>query len=653
MNLSALSSPSLDLLLDEIRLENLQPMINGEIFGDWQISHQSESLGEDSTISRSIQFQSPQLIGVIFKLIINLQNEELESFLSFQLDGLADDFVLNSFGIYFENVTGFRSFLKNGYHSWDGSNYIDVKTLEPQSNKATLVQKGFAMIQFIPESGFGSAVLGFDRHDRYQHTFTISRNLGRTSLVIQMLYDQKNRKKGEICEAEKLIFFTHPEVENGLRKWASCVNHCSPVPVRSLEKSISGWSSWYNLYATINDQNILEHLHSTIEVCKRENIELSIFQIDDGLTPEMGDWLEVKPQFPADMRIILDEIRANGLKPGLWIAPFLVGNRSHLFQNHPDWVVLDRESEQPLVHMHFFGEFRWHKRSEEYYILDTTNPAAMNYLRMVFATWRNDWGCEFFKTDFMFCGLEYGPEQAKYHKSGMTRIEIWRNVAEMIRDSIGDAIWLGCGCPLWASVGLIDAIRIGRDMGVSWRGERAASELLNDQITRNFGNHILWQLDPDCILLRNHFHELTDIEVRSLAIFAGMSGGVIMTSDKLDELSEDRIQLFKLFSRPEKKICHYPLMGKIGENVPGGKDSVIVQIRHELNFPQKDLALFIFNSGDQTEKRRFSLEKLGLPSPCYLYDWIDAKACSEPVDEICIELNAHDGVLYFVSRDSF
>jgi len=191
--------------------------------------------------------------------------------------------------------------------------------------------------------------------------------------------------------------------------------------------------------------------------------------------------------------------------------------------------------------MHFYGEFRWHKRSEEYYILDATHPDALDYLKNVFHTWRNEWGCEYFKTDFMHFGSEYGPDRAAWHTPGMTRIEIWRRAAEMIREEIGDALWLGCGCPLWASIGLVDAVRIGRDVGVTWSGNYSAQSLLRDQACRNFANHILWQSDPDCVLLRERFHDLSKDEVKSLALYAGMTGGVMMTSDHLGELSPERL----------------------------------------------------------------------------------------------------------------
>ena len=145
---------------------------------------------------------------------------------------------------------------------------------------------------------------------------------------------------------------------------------------------------------------------------------------------------------------------------------------------------------------------------------------------------------------------------------GLSRVAIWRRMASIIREEIGDALWLGCGCPLWASVGLVDAVRIGRDIGVSWHGEYSADSLLRDQLTRNHACHILWQGDPDCILLRTNFHFLSDEEVRSLALFAGLSGGVLMTSDKLDELPEERAALFESLLKLQVTRCSFPKLGE-------------------------------------------------------------------------------------------
>jgi alpha-galactosidase len=217
-----------------------------------------------------------------------------------------------------------------------------------------------------------------------------------------------------------------------------------------------------------------------------------------------------------------------------------------VYAAHPDWVVGDRASGGPVVAMRYYGEFRWHKRSEEYYVLDVTNPQAETYIAQVFRTWARDWGARYFKTDFMYFGMEHGPERAVWHTPGLSRVEVWRKMAALIRREIGDdALWSGCGAPLWASVGYFDANRIGRDVGVRMKGgEQSAESLIRDRATRTHANDILWQADPDCILLRDRFHELSDDEVVSLARVAADTGGVVMTSDNLAELSSARRALF-------------------------------------------------------------------------------------------------------------
>ena len=229
--------------------------------------------------------------------------------------------------------------------------------------------------------------------------------------------------------AEPLVLLEANEVEEALRRWSRLVAAESPLPPRLRAERITGWCSWYNLYAAIDEPVILEHLAAAAAFRDARNVPLEVFQIDDGFTPEMGDWLDVKPQFPRGMKALLADIAAAGFTPGLWIAPFLVGNRSRLYADHPDWVV-QRPDGDPLVHMNFYGEFRWHKRSEEYYVLDITHPDAADYIRTVFRTWRRDWGAGYFKTDFMNAGMEYGPGEARWHESGLSRVQIWRRMAD-------------------------------------------------------------------------------------------------------------------------------------------------------------------------------------------------------------------------------
>ncbi|MBZ0309736.1 MAG: alpha-galactosidase [Anaerolineae bacterium] len=596
MRFSLTAAGELRLESDIVSLGRVQPVINGTV-----IDQLPAAISENR-----LTYRLP---------------DQREFYLEWEVGGWLrysmDAGTVDSLGLCFTGLENLRVYLCNGYYSWDKSTYEEAGT----------VKTGYAMTQLLPRFGAGSVVVGFDRHDRYQQTFTVEND----RLIVQTLWDRKDGRP----ESERLVIFEHPAVENALREWAKIVAAAAPIPPRQTDP-ILGWCSWYNLYAYITEENILEHLRGVADVTRREHLPMRIFQIDDGFTPEMGDWLEVKPQFPHGMKALLEVIRSAGFIPGLWIGPFMVGNRSHLYQEHPDWVVQDRLTGRPLVQMHFYEEFRWHKRSEEYYILDTTHPDALDYLRQVFHVWRWEWGCEYFKTDFMHFGSEHGPDRAVWHTPGLSRIEIWRRTAEVIREAIGDALWLGCGCPLWASVGLVDGVRIGNDVGVRWRGELSAQSLLRNLATRNFASGILWLSDPDCILMRERFHHLSEAELRSLALYAGMSGGVLTTSDALNELSPERLQLWKTILDPTPAVCEFPLLGQ--------SDPVLVQVRRSA----RGLRVFILNTSDEPAQRRYPLSVLGLAAPMTVYDWIADRTWEQPADQLSVTLAPHDGALFFL-----
>jgi alpha-galactosidase len=478
--------------------------------------------------------------------------------LSFRVEGLSR--APDSIGLRFA-VPGIRTYLRNGYQSWDGSFFVKPGTRAGGEPPGKAPDLGFAMTALLPEEADGALVIGFTRHDRFQNRFRFGGDADALIVDAETLWDRVPHHG--IVRAEPLLLFAGADVEESLRAWSRAVAAESPLPPRIPQRRITGWCSWYNLYAAIDEAAILEHLDAAATFRDAHQARLNVFQIDDGFTPEMGDWLDVKPQFPRGMAPLLADITAAGFTPGLWIAPFMVGNRSRLFAEHSDWVVQDRATGAPLTQMRFYGEFRWHKRSEEYYILDVTHPEAEAWIRSVFRTWRRDWGCAYFKTDFMLFGSEHGPETARWHRDGLSRIAIWRIMASLIREEIGDALWLGCGCPLWASAGLVDAVRIGRDIGVEWTGDHSAESLLRDQLTRNHASGILWQADPDCVLLRDRFHDLSDDQVRSLLLFAGLSGGVLTSSDRLDELPPERARAFATLLG-EDLTCDFPKLGREG-----------------------------------------------------------------------------------------
>ena len=660
MRITITPSGMLDIEGEAICLRTGRPVINSVTLDNFRV----EFVRKEADL-QLVQYLSPVLGEARFFFEIVDHAHENRFWLRYWLEGFDPNTPLDSFGLYFQGIENLRAYLRSGYMSWDGSEYVDVESLAAIKPHQERPETGYAVTQLLPRQGDNALLLGFDRHDRFQHTFSFETRSCPPALTIQTWWDQKERTGLPRCESERLVILESKQAEQGLREWASTLAQASPLPPRIHSERISGWSSWYNLYASISEEIILGYLQHTKVAVDRESLPMHVFQVDDGFTTEMGDWLDVKPQFPHGMKPVLDLIREAGFIPGLWIAPFMVGNRSCLFRDHPNWVVRERSTGNPLVQWRQVGEYRWHKRSEEYYILDATHPEAFEYLRQVFRIWRRDWGCDYFKTDFMHYGSDHGPDRAIWHTPGFTRMEIWRKLAEMVREEIGEALWLGSGCPLWASVGLVDGIRIAGDVGVDWRGELSAQSLLNDLSLRNFANNILWQLDPDAILLRKNYHNLTDGELCSLAIYAGMSGGVCMTSDDLQELSSDRLRLWKFLLDINPGYCTFPLLGYSPLSYDRGQasdtiqpaarldDPVIVQVRSKVREKSGESAVFLFNTGEHPVQRSYSLNAFGMIAPLWAYDWILREAWPEAVDRISCTLDPHQGKLFLFSKNPY
>ena len=97
----------------------------------------------------------------------------------------------------------------------------------------------------------------------------------------------------------------------------------------------SGWTSWYNYYTNITEEIISEN----IDAFRQRNVEIDVFQIDDGYQRAVGDWLETNEKFPHGMKSLSDKAHAANYRAGLWLAPFVCEQKSDIMAQHPDWIL--------------------------------------------------------------------------------------------------------------------------------------------------------------------------------------------------------------------------------------------------------------------------------------------------------------------------
>ncbi|MBQ6809291.1 MAG: alpha-galactosidase [Clostridia bacterium] len=99
----------------------------------------------------------------------------------------------------------------------------------------------------------------------------------------------------------------------------------------------------------------------------------------------LGDWYENKDRFPEGLKPFVEEVKAQGVKFGIWIEPEMVNPDSYLYRAHPDWI-LQTPGYKPLL---------W--RSQ--YVLDMANPEVVQYLKDSFAKVFKDVSIDYFKWD--------------------------------------------------------------------------------------------------------------------------------------------------------------------------------------------------------------------------------------------------------------
>ena len=106
---------------------------------------------------------------------------------------------------------------------------------------------------------------------------------------------------------------------------------------RPVTKPAFHWCSWYYLFHTLDQKTLEEYLEGFSQY--RDIAPFSHIQIDAGYFPSCGDWLDQYERFPQGLKYAADTIKAAGYEPGIWIGPFMVGDNSRLYREHPDWML--------------------------------------------------------------------------------------------------------------------------------------------------------------------------------------------------------------------------------------------------------------------------------------------------------------------------
>lgn len=322
----------------------------------------------------------------------------------------------------------------------------------------------------------------------------------------------------------------HQGLAATLQTWADAVARAARVP--PLRTMPAGWCSWYCYWGAVREQDVLDNL----AVMDRLDLRVDVVQVDDGHQAEIGDWNERSGRF-GPLSALADRITATGRRAGVWTAPFLVGARSRLAAEHPDWLVGD------VV----VSEDSWQQRV---LALDVTHPDAAEHLSQVYRRLAAE-GFSYFKLDFLLAGALPG---RRHQDAGP--LEAYRLGLQLVREAVGaDALLLGCGAPLLPSIGLVDAMRVSPDVSpydepeLGDRSQPGLRSAMDTGRARTWQHGRFWVNDPDCLIVRP---EVTSREAWAEHVSA--SGGLVVSSDPLAALDERGIELTRRTLRPAEPV---------------------------------------------------------------------------------------------------
>lgn len=349
------------------------------------------------------------------------------------------------------------------------------------------------------------------------------------------------------------LYYVHPteaDTLGGLERYADAIaTHQGIVPWHRREANRrvpNGWNSWSGSDSTggygtdIDEQIILDNLD--VMATELRDWGFDWYQIDDGYEPIYGDWVWLEERFPSGPAWLSDQIRARGLIPGLWMAPFTPHPDSQLVADHPEWMADKVPLGQAVV-------------GDE--ILDLTHPEVQDYLFQLFTTFREEWGFDWLKLDFGYYAL-FG---TNFHVPNTSREEAWRSSMAVIRDALGDDSYFVLVGTLGTNFGIVDSGRLTLDNMPIWDWEPgvAVDNHLEQQglkpTVRSAGRRWYfqdrtWANHPDLIFFRSNPNDetwppLTLGESQAFCTWVAMTGGIVKIGDRLVDLEPDHINTLR------------------------------------------------------------------------------------------------------------
>lgn len=441
---------------------------------------------------------------------------------------------------------------------------------------------------------------------------------------------------GQTMSSDRFMVSIGPDPYRALEDYAGAM--ASAGKARTGEV-VNGWCNWFYTLNDFGEDEILQNAAFAARHLKPFGLEY--IQIDEGFQTWHGEW-EGNREFPHGLKWLATRIRQMGLKPGIWISPFVVSGTTTLFRDHPEWFLKNGKGNLQRVGPWPGENTDWFRNeSPERYALDITHPGAEKWFADLIDTIVNNWGFEMIKVDFVAWSVLSAHH---YYDRSATPAQVYSKALQIIRETAGDKCHLlECG-PGNISIGSISSMRIEYDQNYGYAGEAWKQYFLGPSSSagaagkRYYYHSRTWTNDADhvCIDL------LSDTRARAAATMISLTGGNMMSGDRLIYMDNTKLEILKKVF-PAAGVNAKPV--DLFDTDPQLSFAACIK----KDFDRWTVAGFFNPDLHQPVRREFPLDRLWLdPAKKYLvYDFWNERFLGEITGSISVVV--HPGSVLLVS----
>lgn len=619
-----------DIYAGSIRLTNCRPTINGQ-----SIFIRNTFMG-DSPKGKRIIYEVAE--GFV---MIDLRTHTNTISIGAEISGMKNAPVwFNPLGEGY--LTGANRFFKQGLGTGGQSGIFDIRKSSVQTENIYPMEEAwsydsFMMTGLIAENGDTLSIGAYEQSDFIQRSTIFNRprrkglhdsRFGNESVFFESGFFTENIPlKDESVKMPDLYIYAGNQPFGTMQNLAWSISEQNQA--RRDTDTNYFWTSFQDYRTSFSFKYLLDQLKILDDISPA--IPLQTVHVGPGYCIP-GDWLDPLDTWPKAFENVAREIGRRLYRAGIYVAPFVVHEKSKIFRNHSRWLLKDYDDNPVEVGFDQDGKL---------YALDGTNADVKDHIAKVFRSFHK-MGFTYFELDYLESGLRDSTE-VQHSKKGKTSVQIFRAMMDIIREAVGAGSFITANrAPYAPLIGYVDAMRIEKDQSWNWE-EQTTGHILQESYNTQYFNNIFWQNDPDVVFLRDYRSDFTNDEQKSLAFWVGFTGGAIGISDNFKTMESEKLQIWR-FLEPNKRpqSASLPFWGANIKNK--------VAVRRLKN--EKGWAVLILNDTSKPVTETYQMSNLIGQKDAWVFVWEPGFSLGlGKGTRLTAMLGSHESKLYYLSDE--